>query len=81
MCPSVINVTPQDDFSLVIEFDNGERGILDMMPFLNFGVFQGINDYEQFKRVSVSFDTIEWDSGADLDPEFVYLKSRIVTTA
>jgi Protein of unknown function (DUF2442). len=26
------------------------------------------------KKVFVAFDTIEWESGADLDPEFVYEK-------
>jgi hypothetical protein len=33
-------------------------------------------DYEKFRRVRVSFDTIEWDEGVDLDPEFVYKKSK-----
>lgn len=28
------------------------------------------------KRVRVSFDTIEWDSGIDLDPEFIYEKCQ-----
>ena len=81
MYPSVMGVVPQDDFSLAIEFDNGESGVLDMKPFLDFGIFQRIRTYEQFKRVRVSFDTIEWDSGIDLDPEFVYAKCSITTNA
>ena len=43
-----------------------------MKPHLGFGVFRRIADYEQFKTVRVSFDTVEWDQGVDLDPEFVY---------
>ena len=31
-------------------------------------------DYSSFKKVRVAFDTIEWESGVDLDPEFVYEK-------
>lgn len=43
-----------------------------MKQFLDFGVFKRLKDYNAFKKVRVSFDTIEWESGIDLDPEFVY---------
>ena len=76
MYPSVKKVVPHEDFTLLITFDNGEEGILDMKPHLGFGVFQRIADFEQFKTVRVSFDTIEWDKGVDLDPEFVYNQCR-----
>ena len=76
MYPSVKEVVPSGDFTLFVVFDNGESGILDMKPILGFGVFQRIKDYETFKRVRVAFDTIEWDCGVDLDPEFVYAKCR-----
>ena len=79
MYPSVAKVIPNGDFTLTVGFDNGEEGILDMKPHLNFGVFQKIREYNQFKRVRISFDTIEWDSGADLDPEFVYTKCTMRT--
>lgn len=63
----------------VMSFDNGEDGILDMKPFLGFGVFRRIADFEHFKRVRVAFDTIEWDCDVDLDTEFVYSKCKITT--
>ena len=76
MYPSVKDVFVGEDFVLLIDFDNGERGKLDMKPFLDFGVFQRLKDHNAFKRVHVAFDTIEWDSGVDLDPEFVYAKCQ-----
>lgn len=76
MYPSVKSVTPTEDYLLSIDFDNGESGILDMKPYLDFGVFQRLRERNAFSRVRVSFDTIEWDSGIDLDPEFVYNKSQ-----
>ncbi len=76
MYPSVKKVVPSADFTLFVVFDNGENGILDMKPILDFGVFQRIKDYETFKRVRVAFDTIEWDCGVDLDPEFIYAKCK-----
>jgi hypothetical protein len=74
MYPSVKSVIPNEDYVLSICFDNGESGILDMKPFLNFGVFQKLKDRSLFNQVRVVFDTVEWVSGVDLDPEFVYDK-------
>ena len=76
MYPSVREVVPRDDFTLLVVFDNGENGILDLKPILGFGVFQRIKDYDTFKKVRVAFDTIEWDCGVDLDPEYVYSKCK-----
>lgn len=76
MYPAVKSVTPAQDYTLSIAFDNGEHGTLDMKPFLNFGVFRRLKDPSAFKRVRVAFDTIEWDSGIDLDPEFIYKKCQ-----
>lgn len=78
MYPSVKNVIPAEDYLLSIDFDNGEKRILDMKPYLDFGVFQRLKERRAFNRVRVSFDTIEWESGIDLDPEFVYRKSQQV---
>lgn len=76
MFPLVIGVVPRDDFILDITFSNGERGELDMKPYLGFGIFNRLNDRKSFEKVTVAFDTIEWESGADLDPEFVYDKCK-----
>ena len=76
MYPSVKEVISRDDYTLALVFENGESGILDMKPILHFGVFQRIKDLENFKSVHVSFDTIQWDCGVDLDPEYVYAKCR-----
>jgi len=76
MYPSVKTVVPAEDYMLSIDFDNGEHGTLDMKPFLDFGVFRRLKDRGAFERVRVAFDTIEWESGIDLDPEFVYDKSQ-----
>ena len=76
MYPSVISVTPRADYVLDIAFSNGESGTLDMKPYLDFGIFNRLKDHESFEKVTVAFDTIEWEVGADLDPEFVYDKCR-----
>lgn len=74
MYPAIVNVKPDDDYVLYLEFDNGVQGWMDMKPFINYGVFQKIKDRSMFKQVRIKFDTVEWDCGVDLDPEYVYEK-------
>jgi hypothetical protein len=76
MYPAVKEVIPHENYTLSILFDNGDKGILDIKPILDFGVFRRIKDYDTFRRVQVVFDTIEWECGVDLDPEFIYKKCR-----
>jgi len=59
MHPSVRSVTPLENYLLSVEFANGEQGILDMKPYLDFGVFKRLTEHNSFNQVRVSFDTIE----------------------
>jgi len=79
MYQAVVRVQPNEDFSLAVVFEDGAKGVLDMTPYLDFGVFKQIKDFEQFKRVRISFDTIEWECGVDLDPEFIRAKCRMIS--
>ncbi len=38
MYPSVKEVIPHEDYTISVVFDNGESGVLDLKPFLDFGV-------------------------------------------
>lgn len=69
------DVKPQDDYLLLLTFENGEKRQFDMKPYLDLGIFQELKDLKLFKTVRKSFDTIEWDNEADLDPELLYQKS------
>nr|VFK66063.1 MAG: Protein of unknown function (DUF2442) [Candidatus Kentron sp. UNK]VFK69393.1 MAG: Protein of unknown function (DUF2442) [Candidatus Kentron sp. UNK] len=75
---SVTKVTATENYrllcSLGVEFDNNESGILDMAPYLGFGVFRRLKDPAVFNAARVAFDTVEWPDGIDLDPEFIYEK-------
>lgn len=78
---AVTAVHAQQDHILHLVFANGENGLLDMKPYLEFGVFSRIKYPDSFSKVKISFDTIEWESGADLDPEFVYSKCQKINKA
>lgn len=73
--PGVKHVDTASDYRLILEFDNGEKKIFDVSPLLNIGRFQALTEIEVFEKVHVSFDTVEWENGLDLDPEYLYEQS------
>ena len=75
MHPRIIDAQCQKDHKILLTFVNKEQRMLDISPFLTFGVFQRLQDAEMFRKVKVGFGTIEWPCGVDLDPEFVWEKS------
>jgi hypothetical protein len=75
MTPNLTRVAAQENFVLALEFDNGESRVLDMKPYLDFGVFRKLQSPAFFSQVRVSFDTLEWPTGIDLAPDFIYNKS------
>lgn len=75
MYPGVKSVKPLADHRLLLVFDNGERRIFDVAPWLTKGAFRELRDDESFRTVRVSFDTVEWANGCDLCPELLYAES------
>jgi len=78
---SVMDVKALDDYRLLLKFENEEERIFDINPYLEIGKFQELKNKKLFKTVRISFDTIEWDNGLDLDPELLYQKSKAVVAS
>ena len=76
---SVNKVKPLSDYRLELTFENKEIKIFDVKPYLDTGLFKTLKDDTYFKMVKVSYDTIEWPNGVDLDPEVLYEKSKVKT--
>ena len=68
----VKNVVPLDDFKLQLLFENNEKRVFDMKPYLNKGIFSELNKKDVFNTVHIAFDTIAWSNNADIDPETLY---------
>ena len=71
---SVKEAQATDDHKLILTFENSEKRCLDINQFFNIGRFAELKDINEFKKVHMAFDTIEWENGLDLDPEFLYEK-------
>lgn len=61
-----------DSYRIKLLFNNGVTKIADLSQSLNGDVFAPLKDLEFFKRFSIKFNTIEWESGADFAPEYLY---------
>ena len=77
MYAGVTHVKPLKNHRLELTFDTGEVRYFDATTLLSFGRFSELVDETVFQQVSVSFDTIQWPNGLDLDPEYLYDSSAI----
>jgi hypothetical protein len=68
----VIAVKPLENYRLDLIFENQERKIFDMSPYLDKGIFRKLKNKVLFQQVKVSFDTVEWPGEIDIDPETLY---------
>lgn len=68
----VKKVVAQDDYTLVLTFEDGKRKLFDVKPYLDKGVFRELQDINMFKTARVFFSTVAWANGADFDPEGLY---------
>lgn len=60
-------VVPQEDYKLLLTFDNDEQRTFDMKPYLEFGaVYHAL----KFHTVRLVFKTVEWANRADINPKY-----------
>lgn len=70
----IVAVAPEDDFTLVLEFDNGERRRYDMRPLLKKGtVFEPFLKIENFRRVYLDDEQcVAWDIDPAIDSRKIW---------
>ena len=65
MNPRVKEVHPNNDYTLSLIFDNGEKGI-----------FTQLKNRKTFNSVKPFLGSIQWKNGIDLCPDTLYLDSN-----
>lgn len=76
MSPNVIDVKPQDDYKILLSFENGEMKIFDVKPYITKGFFKQLQNETYFKTVKPFMNSIQWQNGQDLSPDTLYLDSE-----
>lgn len=68
----VVKAEYLNGYRIKLWFNNQVVKVVDLANSLNVEVFRPLNDLEYFKRFTIKFNTIEWENGADLAPEYLY---------
>ena len=61
-------------YKLRLRFEDGSLRLVNLEKHLDGEVFEPLKDVKQFRsvRLNTELDTIVWDNGADLSPDFLY---------
>lgn len=62
-------VKPLPDYRLYVEVEDGRKGVFDMKPYLDFGVFRELKNEHYFNQVGIQFGAVTWPNEQDIAPE------------
>ena len=70
----VVEAKYERDYLIRLKFNDGAEGFVDLANELYGEMFEPLRDREKFKafRVDPELNTIVWENGADLAPEFLH---------
>ena len=67
----VVDVEYLHDYTMELEFSNGERRIVDFRPLLTGKLREQLLDHDKFVQFALTDWTLEWYNGVDFAPEFI----------
>jgi len=73
--PIAIAVKPQPDFTLIVTFNNNERRVFDVKPYLDFTPYSELLNTAIFNTVKPAGLSIAWVHGQDICPDDLYYNS------
>ena len=62
-------VKPLSDYRIYVEIEDGRRGVFDMKPYLDLGVFRELKNEHYFNQVGILFGAVTWPHEQDIAPE------------
>jgi hypothetical protein len=71
----VVCVEARADYTLLLEFENGERRLFDMCPYMDKKPFVQLKGSPLFAMASVDYGTVVWPGDIDIAPETLYDRS------
>ena len=71
----VIEAKYLKEYQVWLKFNNGQEGVVDLKETIfqdHRAIFQALKDPTYFRGFTLDADTLVWDNGLDLAPEFLY---------
>jgi len=70
----VTDVSYVSEYKLLLSFEDGSMRLVDLERELDGEIFEPLKDINYFQtvRVNPDLDTIVWENGADMSPDFLY---------
>jgi hypothetical protein len=81
MLLDVIYVKALADYTLLLEFENGEKRRFEMSQYMNQKPWVRLKANNLFQNASVENGTVVWSGNIDIDPETLYELSIALTEA
>lgn len=78
MNPRVRSVKALENYSLELVFDNGQKGLFSMKPYLAYPVYQPLKDAAFFRKAKAIMGFVSWDDDIDMSPDTLYLESKML---
>ena len=75
MIVSIIKAEYIKDYSIMLNFDNGRKGLVNLKSTIfndKRKIFKPLRDIEYFKRFTLGSWTLNWENELDLAPEYLY---------
>ncbi len=77
--PKILNVTPLEDYNILLEYDTSEIKVFNVKPYINGDWYNELLDINYFNRVKSIGVGIEWENGQDISPHELYENSMPLT--
>jgi hypothetical protein len=56
----MLKVTPNDDYTLLVEFEHGNKIIFNMLPLINTMPYYSLKDLERFRDITLEEKAVRW---------------------
>jgi len=71
-----VEVKPLENYKLFLLFDNNEKRIFDVTPYLEDEFFAPLKNLVIFNSVKINPITVEWNGEIDICPDDLYYNSE-----
>lgn len=76
MIQDIISFEILPEYQIKVVFANGKKGIFDVKPYLDKGIFTELKDYGYFRNARIEYSTITWTHGQDFSPKTIELRMK-----